>query len=124
MVSHVLKINPTYPKQVREEEEELGTRVVGFSLKRAHSRSSEPILAQASPLSLKRAHSRSSENLTWLKHHIDEELNINVDSASERLKWLANGPSIHVISYSGYLINGFTFYTENKIIKAKCKIVV
>ncbi|KAF1893104.1 hypothetical protein Lal_00015305, partial [Lupinus albus] len=27
MVSHVLKINPTYPKQVREEEEELGTRV-------------------------------------------------------------------------------------------------
>ncbi|KAF1885657.1 hypothetical protein Lal_00039505 [Lupinus albus] len=28
MVSHVLKIDPTYPKQVREEEEELETRVV------------------------------------------------------------------------------------------------
>ncbi|KAF1887813.1 hypothetical protein Lal_00023821 [Lupinus albus] len=41
MVSHILKIDLTYPKQVREEEEELETRVVGFSLKRTHSRSSE-----------------------------------------------------------------------------------
>ncbi|KAF1864431.1 hypothetical protein Lal_00021853 [Lupinus albus] len=32
MVSHVLKINPTYPKQVREEEEELGTRDTAISV--------------------------------------------------------------------------------------------
>ncbi|KAF1858732.1 hypothetical protein Lal_00044765 [Lupinus albus] len=59
MVSHIWRINPTYPKQVREEEEELVTREQSSG-----SRSSEPILAQASPFSLKLAHSRSSENLT------------------------------------------------------------
>ncbi|KAF1879739.1 hypothetical protein Lal_00039752 [Lupinus albus] len=42
MVSHVLKIDPTYPKQVREEEEEWGTREQSSG-----SRSSELILAQA-----------------------------------------------------------------------------
>ncbi|KAF1869480.1 hypothetical protein Lal_00022888, partial [Lupinus albus] len=34
--------------------------------------------------------------LVWLKNHIVEELNINAYSISERLKLLANGPSIHV----------------------------
>ncbi|KAF1863253.1 hypothetical protein Lal_00031337 [Lupinus albus] len=52
--------------------------------------------------------------IKWLKHHIDEELNINVDSVFERLKWLTNCPSIHVLSYSGYLINGFRFYMEEQ----------
>ncbi|KAF1872167.1 hypothetical protein Lal_00033821 [Lupinus albus] len=60
--------------------------------------------------------------IKWLKHHIDEELNINADSISERLKWLANGPSIHILSYSGYLINVFTFYTEKHDDKSKSKI--
>ncbi|KAK7256311.1 hypothetical protein RIF29_29752 [Crotalaria pallida] len=41
-------------------------------------------------------------------------LNINPDSVSERLRWLANGPSIHVLSYTGYLINGYTFYTKEQ----------
>ncbi|KAF1862305.1 hypothetical protein Lal_00026831 [Lupinus albus] len=67
MVSHVLKIDPTYPKQVREEEEELGTIVVGFSLKRAHSRSGEKIPHfqnfRSDPLA-QVMDSRSSENLT------------------------------------------------------------
>ncbi|KAF1892864.1 hypothetical protein Lal_00035508 [Lupinus albus] len=39
-------------------------KLVGFSLKRAHSRSSEGTLAQARQLSLKRGSSRSSEDLT------------------------------------------------------------
>ncbi|KAF1864555.1 hypothetical protein Lal_00043196 [Lupinus albus] len=42
MVSHILKIDPTYLKQVREEKEELGTREQSSG-----SRSSELILAQA-----------------------------------------------------------------------------
>ncbi|KAF1898592.1 hypothetical protein Lal_00023595 [Lupinus albus] len=69
MVSHILKRDPTYPKQVREEEEELRTREESSG-----SCSIEPILAQARKsrlfkisdltLSLKRGSSRSSENLT------------------------------------------------------------
>ncbi|KAF1877245.1 hypothetical protein Lal_00012016 [Lupinus albus] len=31
-----------------------------------------------------------------------------------KLKWLANDPSIHVLSYTSYLINEFTFYTEKQ----------
>ncbi|KAF1884336.1 hypothetical protein Lal_00033509 [Lupinus albus] len=42
MVSHILERDPTYPKQVREEEEELETREESSG-----SRSSEPVLAQA-----------------------------------------------------------------------------
>ncbi|KAK7266896.1 hypothetical protein RIF29_19556 [Crotalaria pallida] len=52
--------------------------------------------------------------IKWLRDHIIEELNINPDSISERLRWLANGPSIHVLSYTGYLINGYTFYTKEQ----------
>lgn len=33
-------------------------------------------------------------------------------SISERLRWLAHGPSSHVFSYIGYAINGYTFYTK------------
>ncbi|KAF1892962.1 hypothetical protein Lal_00035410, partial [Lupinus albus] len=52
--------------------------------------------------------------IKWLKHHIDEGLNKNADSVSKRLKLLADCQSIHVLSYSGYLFNGFTFYTEKQ----------
>ncbi|KAF1891919.1 hypothetical protein Lal_00036266 [Lupinus albus] len=38
MVSHIFEKRSIHPKQVREEEED---EIVGFSLKRAHSRSSE-----------------------------------------------------------------------------------
>ncbi|KAF1881669.1 hypothetical protein Lal_00032138 [Lupinus albus] len=59
MVSHILKIDLTYPKQVREEEEELETREQSSG-----SRSSEPILAQARPFSLKRESHSSNFRLT------------------------------------------------------------
>ncbi|KAF1887729.1 hypothetical protein Lal_00023736 [Lupinus albus] len=57
MVSHVLKIDPTYPKQVREEEEELKARDLTLSLKRG-------ILAQARISQSQQASSRSSEGFS------------------------------------------------------------
>ena len=30
----------------------------------------------------------------------------------EQLQWLARGPSITVMQYQGYEINGYTFYTR------------
>ncbi|KAK7308273.1 hypothetical protein VNO77_41875 [Canavalia gladiata] len=59
-----------------------------------------------------REHNR--EFITWLKENIFAELAINPSSISENLRRLASGPSVHVISYSGYLINGYTFYTKEQ----------
>ena len=50
--------------------------------------------------------------IPWLKDHISKVFTENPTSVSERLRWLANGPSIHVVSYNGYLINGYTFSTS------------
>ncbi|KAF1891102.1 hypothetical protein Lal_00001241 [Lupinus albus] len=68
-------MNPTYPKQVREEEEELGTRdtaisVIDYKYSR-HCRDVidyqhgviDYIVSDARPLSLRRDHSRSSETI-------------------------------------------------------------
>lgn len=59
---------------------------------------------------LTREHNRSF--IPWLKEHIFSEFAKNPDSISERLRWLANGPNSNVLSYSGYIINKYTFYTE------------
>ncbi len=50
--------------------------------------------------------------IKWLKEYISAEFIANPSSVSERLRWLAKGPAIHVISYTGYLMNGYTFYTK------------
>ncbi|XP_042418214.1 uncharacterized protein LOC122006686 [Zingiber officinale] len=40
----------------------------------------------------------------WLSKHV-------LDNSSDRIQWLAHGPRKHVISYTGYIINGHRFYT-------------
>lgn len=40
----------------------------------------------------------------WLSKHV-------LDNSSDRIKWLAHGPRKHVISYTGYIINGHRFHT-------------
>jgi hypothetical protein len=34
------------------------------------------------------------------------------DTIDEQLQWLARGPSIIIMQYQGYEINGYTFYTR------------
>ncbi|XP_073304102.1 uncharacterized protein [Primulina huaijiensis] len=40
----------------------------------------------------------------WLSKHV-------FDNSSDRIQWLAHGPKKHVISYMGYIINGYRFHT-------------
>jgi hypothetical protein len=61
---------------------------------------------------LTREHNRSF--ISWLKHHIFTEFVENPNSISERLRWLANGPDLDVLSYSRYVINKHTFYTKEQ----------
>ncbi|XP_057418342.1 uncharacterized protein LOC130712526 [Lotus japonicus] len=50
--------------------------------------------------------------IKWLENHVYKEWQEDPTSVSKRLKWLSRGPSIHVFSFNGYVINGYTFYTE------------
>ena len=52
--------------------------------------------------------------VTWFKNHIYSKLSEDPASVSERLTWLARGPNSHVYSYTGYAINGYTFYTKEQ----------
>jgi len=52
--------------------------------------------------------------IQWLKSHIYAELNVNSSNISDRLRWLATGPTFQVFSYSAYMINGYTFCTKER----------
>jgi hypothetical protein len=45
----------------------------------------------------------------WLRYQISQSSNTQT---SEYLKKLARGPIFTVVTYQGYDINGYTFYTE------------
>jgi hypothetical protein len=49
----------------------------------------------------------------WFKKEVAEEMKKNLD-VSEMVQWLARGPRLCVLSYEGYDINGFTFYTRRQ----------
>ncbi|XP_031262356.1 uncharacterized protein LOC116120545 [Pistacia vera] len=48
---------------------------------------------------------------TWLKEKVSFLTSICEDG--ETLKWLANGPRNHAMSYNGYVINGQRFHTKD-----------
>ena len=55
----------------------------------------------------------------WItRHHIDSfavwlrQKLMGDRTIDEQLQWLARGPSITVMQYQGYEINGYTFYTR------------
>ena len=55
----------------------------------------------------------------WItRHHIDSfavwlrRKLMGDRTIDEQLQWLARGPSITVMQYQGYDINGYTFYTR------------
>ncbi|KAK1371318.1 hypothetical protein POM88_037410 [Heracleum sosnowskyi] len=50
--------------------------------------------------------------IDWFKNYVTNELMQNNESISDRVKWLSRGPDSFVYSYKSYLINGYTFYTE------------
>ncbi|KAL2921799.1 30S ribosomal protein S6 [Bienertia sinuspersici] len=50
----------------------------------------------------------------WFKNQVMNELENSPDSVSDRLKSLAYGPNYNASSYTGYVINGYTFYTRSQ----------
>ncbi|XP_021763790.1 uncharacterized protein LOC110728454 [Chenopodium quinoa] len=50
--------------------------------------------------------------IRWFKDQVLRELQDSPSSISDRLKSLAYGPNFNATYYSGYVINGFTFYTR------------
>ncbi|XP_056698185.1 uncharacterized protein [Spinacia oleracea] len=57
-------------------------------------------------------HNRSF--IEWLRVRIYDELAKSPLSISDILKWLSRGPCFEVMSYSGYKINSYTFYTKDR----------
>jgi hypothetical protein len=55
-------------------------------------------------------HSRSF--VSWFRTRIGNLLSSSRESIPERLRWLSYGPSTEVFAYTGYRMNGCTFYTK------------
>ncbi|KAK1359295.1 hypothetical protein POM88_020707 [Heracleum sosnowskyi] len=55
-------------------------------------------------------HNRSF--VKWFKDRVMSQYSESPSTISNILKWLAYGPDIPVISYQGYDVNGYTFYTQ------------
>jgi hypothetical protein len=51
----------------------------------------------------------------WLQDQISQSLDTQI---SEYLKKLARGPIFTVVTYQGYIINGYTFYPEQQDMKS------
>ncbi|WCJ37799.1 hypothetical protein M5689_018900 [Euphorbia peplus] len=52
--------------------------------------------------------------LKWFKKTVMSELSVNPNNVSDTLRWLAYGCDVHITSYQGYDINGFSFYTKRQ----------
>ncbi|XP_074283650.1 uncharacterized protein LOC141608187 [Silene latifolia] len=50
----------------------------------------------------------------WFKEKVMTELSNTTHELSDNLRWLAYGPKLTIISYEGYDINGFCFYTTRQ----------
>ncbi|XP_074289447.1 uncharacterized protein LOC141614599 [Silene latifolia] len=67
---------------------------------------------RASEKSLLSEHSKTFN--TWLKDTVTRKLEDSTHLISDRLKSLAYGPNFNASFYSGYVINGCTFYTREQ----------
>ena len=44
---------------------------------------------------------------TWIRRHL-----MGNETIDEQLQWLVRGPSVLILQYQRYKINGYTFYTR------------
>ncbi|XP_074278631.1 uncharacterized protein LOC141602226 [Silene latifolia] len=57
-------------------------------------------------------HNRSF--VKWFTNEVDIELINDREKVSDEVRWLAHGPGMHVLTYQGYDINGYSFYTKDQ----------
>ncbi|XP_074298242.1 uncharacterized protein LOC141629077 [Silene latifolia] len=50
----------------------------------------------------------------WFSNEVDNELVLEREKVSDEVRWLAHGPSFHVLTYQGYDVNGYSFYTKDQ----------
>ena len=54
------------------------------------------------------------KNLEWLEKSWIKDIIFGDDNASETLRKVADGPKRNVITWQGYYINKFSFYTKGQ----------
>ncbi|XP_057769009.1 uncharacterized protein LOC130989037 isoform X1 [Salvia miltiorrhiza] len=52
--------------------------------------------------------------IPWLRKRVANAITHTTQQVSERLKWLARGPNVRVLTYDAYMINGVTFHTKTR----------
>ncbi|XP_073152024.1 uncharacterized protein [Henckelia pumila] len=52
--------------------------------------------------------------IIWLRDSVARVVDHSTHKISERLKWIARGPSTQVLKYSSYMINGVTYATKER----------
>ncbi|KAL0559505.1 hypothetical protein IC582_004118 [Cucumis melo] len=57
-------------------------------------------------------HNRSFSR--WLSTRVALALEVPKNSITPSLRWIAHGPSPHVATYSGYIINGYQYHTKRR----------
>ncbi|KAL4035704.1 hypothetical protein IC575_004409 [Cucumis melo] len=57
-------------------------------------------------------HNRSFSR--WLSTRVALALEVPKNSITPSLRWIAHGPSPHVATYSGYIINGYHYHTKRR----------
>ncbi|KAI9085427.1 hypothetical protein K1719_032588 [Acacia pycnantha] len=58
------------------------------------------------------AKEHNKQFIAWLKQHMDDKYNVDHNLVPKKLMFLAHDPNNHVLSFSRYVINGYTFYTK------------
>jgi uncharacterized protein DUF4216 len=72
-------------------------------------------------------HEHPNRNDAWRTREHNKEFNkwfkerLRLGSSGEMLTWYAKGPTFRVITWQGYDINGYTFYTRAQDTKSTCQ---
>ncbi|XP_077252318.1 uncharacterized protein LOC143891659 [Tasmannia lanceolata] len=67
---------------------------------------------RARPMDIEQNHNKKFSD--WFRTHIHELHQSRSEQLSEKVRWLAGGPSTIVTKYMGYLIKGFRFHTKKR----------
>ncbi|XP_074336070.1 uncharacterized protein LOC141673238 [Apium graveolens] len=52
--------------------------------------------------------------VNWFEEKVNNELMENFEGVSEMIRWLAGKPSYFVLTYEGYVVDGFRYFTKKR----------
>ncbi|XP_077232763.1 uncharacterized protein LOC143871106 isoform X1 [Tasmannia lanceolata] len=86
-----------------------------------HTRDIKNLHPRARPMDIEQTHTKDFPN--WFMTHIQELHHSRSEHLSEKLRWLAGGPSTVAAKYKGFLVKGFRFHTKESEQRRKLKTV-